>query len=1377
MVFYLYYGKMERAQQADCLLCSDTGYRIDTKEHFMQDWKEKFDALSLERGENLWENGCVSISEHTDTKIQAAVRGQAKSPNNVFIMMEDGQPVRMRCQCPKYRGGKNCEHMAAVLYGIMEGDRLEQKQKEQERIRLEQQKIAFEKAEQLAQKKRDLEEQERLEREEQEAAEQQRLAVMAEAERIRKEENRKRIEQRKAEKAAKKAEIQRKRKAAEEAERAAREAEALAKQEEEQKRQQEEERRQQQEEYRQVEDDYQYFDLPSIRASLELSAAKEREGRKLRQRGDVRLEKVSSGYVNNIDEMVGEVNGTGRRDGRSFPITILFDDNQALRASCDCPECKRNYYSWYSGECKCRYVAGMLQELEEYLREHSIGDATDRTGAFVLTAFQEKHANQVMADAREGENSLRLEPKLVRQDDSLQLSFCITADKTFVIKDLIEFCRNVHESLTATYGSKTQINHKLTNFDERSREWFSFIERIMQEETMTERRLEQELKYYYHKNRKCRSLELYGWRLDQFYQIMGKESVAFEDKTEGGRAKQRIISAEEQPRIKLSISRSGKGKVFRGIDVSCSMPVFYTGTEYFYYISGQTGQSSRTLCRTNKSQLSAVMPMIEEAEDGELDFQVGRNRLQDFYYTILPRIQDVVEVQEQDYEEIRKYLPPEVQFTFYLDAETDYMTCRVHSFYGNREYSLLDLLKENVSGVLDKLRMEDRESEILFRTMQLFPEIDFEADEFLCERSEDAMYHILEYGLEELADMGEVQCTRRFQNLSIIRSVKVSVGVSVSDGLLNLDIATDDISREDLLDILKSYRARKKYHRLKNGSFLNLEDGSLQILGELMESLHLSPKEFVKGKMHLPMYRTLYLDKMLEENEQIYAARDSRFRSMVKNFKTVADADYEVPKSLRRVLRGYQKRGYQWLRTLESCRFGGILADEMGLGKTLQVIAVLLAAREERETIQDTLSGYENEKMESQVSLVVSPASLVYNWEEELKRFAPSLKVLPITGTQTERQHKLEKYRDFDVLLTSYDLLKRDIDQYEDKSFAYEIIDEAQYIKNHTTAASKAVKVIRSRVRYALTGTPIENRLSELWSIFDYLMPGFLYGYDVFKKDLETPIVKYQEEEKMQRLQKMVGPFILRRLKTDVLKDLPDKLEENRYVQMEEIQRQAYDAQVVHMQQQIAQQDNAEFNKNKMQILAELTRLRQICCDPSLCFENYRGESAKLESCIELINSALDGGHKILLFSQFTSMLDILEQRLKKEKISHYMITGATPKEQRLKLVKAFNEDQTQVFLISLKAGGVGLNLTGADIVIHYDPWWNVAVQNQATDRAHRIGQTRKVTVYKMIARGTIEEKIQKLQETKKNLADQIVNSEMGQLGGMSREELLELLT
>ena len=439
---------------------------------------------------------------------------------------------------------------------------------------------------------------------------------------------------------------------------------------------------------------------------------------------------------------------------------------------------------------------------------------------------------------------------------------------------------------------------------------------------------------------------------------------------------------------------------------------------------------------------------------------------------------------------------------------------------------------------------------------------------------------------------------------------------------------------------------------------------------------------------------------------------------------------------------------------------------DMGLGKTLQVISLLLSEQ------QDCQGKGEEQKP----SLIVCPASLVYNWKKEMKRFAPSLVPVLVTGAAQERKEQIGGIQPGDVVITSYDSLKRDLDFYEKHTFAIQVIDEAQYIKNPITQAANSVKDIRASFKLALTGTPIENRLSELWSIFDFLMPGFLYSYNRFRNDMEIPIVSAGDENKMQRLQRMIRPFVLRRLKTDVLKDLPEKIEENVFSRLEGEQLSLYHAHVQKIKIMLEKQNDDDFAKGKIELLAELTRLRQICCDPSLVFEGYSGESAKMDTCLELIAGAVASGHKILLFSQFTSMLDHIREQFDKTGISYYMLTGSVNKEKRMRMVEDFNMDDTQVFCISLKAGGTGLNLTAADIVIHYDPWWNVAVQNQATDRAYRIGQKNVVTVYKLVTEGTIEEKIIEMQEKKRQLADNVLSGAGMESGSFSRKELLELL-
>ncbi len=1106
---------------------------------------------------------------------------------------------------------------------------------------------------------------------------------------------------------------------------------------------------------------YQYFNCDAIRKDMRLTRAVTQKGEKLLQEKKVRLRRVDSGYVDGRNDTVGEVIGEGTEGKAPFPIHMVFTRDAMLFAECQCSECRKHYYSRYYRREYCAFISALLELTQEYQEQNNIGDATDKRAMLLMRAFTEQRTNNVISDAIGREKSLRLIPRVTRKGGDLAVSFKVGEKKLFVVKDLFEFYQDVQESKTSSYGSNTSINHHISNFTENSLKWIDYIGRIVKEELAFERRMIEARNYSKRAAAKNGEFALFGWRLDELYGLVEGEEFEFEDRDSESRRKASMRTEERNPEISMIIRKNDMGhhREFHGITVNCRMPEFFYGVKTAYYIEGDM------LCRLQEDFQKKIRTIAQFCREGELSFQVGRNGLAQFYYSVLPQLEGAVDIMEENAEEIAFYLPPQAKFVFYLDAEEHNMLCRVAVRYGEKEFPVPYYMdKEEMAGtILEAFRERAREEETLFLANRWFPYWDKERNELHCGQEEERMYRVLEQGVEALLALGEVQCTRRFSSLNIGRRVRLSVGISVSRDLLNLNIATQDVPPGELLDILKSYRQKRKYYRLKNGDFLNLqEENSLQTLAEMMETLRISPRELLKGNVKVPVYRALYLDKLLEKNEEIYSNRDSYFREMVKNFKTVNDADFEEPASLAGIMRGYQRNGYRWLRTLEEYHLGGILADDMGLGKTLQVLAVLLSAR---------LEG------KGGTSLVVSPASLVYNWGEEIRSYTPQLSVEFITGSQEERREKLERYREYDVIITSYDLLKRDIENYEDKEFYYQIIDEAQYIKNHTTAAARAVKVIRSRTRYALTGTPIENRLSELWSIFDYLIPGYLYGYDVFRSDFEAPIVKSEDREALERLQRMTAPFILRRMKENVLKDLPEKLEENRYVKFDSDQQKLYDAQVVHMKQRIASQDAKEFQKNKIQILAELMKLRQICCDPGLCFENYRGESAKLDACLELVQSAAEGGHKILLFSQFTSMLELIAARMERENISFYTITGATPKEKRLQLVKNFNGDDTKVFLISLKAGGVGLNLTGADVVIHYDPWWNLAVQNQATDRTHRIGQTKMVVVYRLIAKGTIEEKIQELQESKRALSEQVISGDAGQLGGMTKEDFISLLS
>lgn len=437
-------------------------------------------------------------------------------------------------------------------------------------------------------------------------------------------------------------------------------------------------------------------------------------------------------------------------------------------------------------------------------------------------------------------------------------------------------------------------------------------------------------------------------------------------------------------------------------------------------------------------------------------------------------------------------------------------------------------------------------------------------------------------------------------------------------------------------------------------------------------------------------------------------------------------------------------------------------------GKTLQVLAVILSY----------VNSQKKEGKKAQPSMVACPSSLTLNWLGETEKFAPTLKALVISGSAQEREKKIRTIEQYDVVITSYDSLKRDIELYEEKyQFKYMIADEAQYIKNNNTQNAKAIKKITAQTRFALTGTPIENSLSELWSIFDFIMPGYLFKYRKFKELYELAIVKENSEVAMQRLKKMIEPFVLRRIKKEVLTELPDKTVTVLYNEMEEEQQKIYLSHLARAKKEVADEIQMNgFENSQIKILALLMRLRQICCHPNLFLQDYEGESSKLTQCMDVLNDATKGGHKILLFSGYTSMFPIIERELKKRQISYLKLTGQTKVSDRIELVDKFNEDQDiKVFLISLKAGGTGLNLTGADMVIHYDPWWNISAENQATDRTYRIGQKNNVQVYKLITKNSIEEKIYELQQKKAKLVDNMLSTQNTFINQLSKEDIMEL--
>ncbi len=703
---------------------------------------------------------------------------------------------------------------------------------------------------------------------------------------------------------------------------------------------------------------------------------------------------------------------------------------------------------------------------------------------------------------------------------------------------------------------------------------------------------------------------------------------------------------------------------------------------------------------------------------------------------------------------------PEPSFAMAIGVDDGLVTCKITVTYGDWSADLFSLGAPGSLFEEQRPGVPPRDEVAEFRVMDTAAlYFDFYEGGLAFEERDDArLFCLLTEGLSALSELGEVMLSDRLRQISVRPAPKLSVRAAVKSNLLDVELGASGLSAADLAIYLDSYKRHQTFARLTSGDIIRLDEGARAAFG-LAEDLGVDAVDLLDG-VSLPASSTLFVDSMLARTPALEADRDAAFRRTVERLDTLGKMDFTVPVSLKATLRGYQVDGYQWLGSLEHLSLGGILADDMGLGKTLQMIAHILARVEAGD---------------AKPTLVVCPASLVYNWTAELERFAPSLDVCAIVGAKAQRRVQIAGVAEHSVVVTSYDLMRRDIDEYVEQDFARVVLDEAQYIKNPLTQVARAAKRLPAGVRFALTGTPIENRLSELWSIFDFLMPGLLGTRESFAKRFESP-VEHAEGDNAARLQALVSPFVLRRVKEDVVADLPEKIEDTVMAQLTGEQRKLYLANQDRIAQQVQHREANEFKKDKLKVLAELTKLRQICCDPHLHYEDYKAGSAKLDACMELVHGALDGGHHILLFSQFTGMLDIIGKRLAKEDIGFLKLTGASSKESRAKMVAQFQAGEVPVFLVSLKAGGVGLNLTTADVVIHYDPWWNVAAQDQATDRAHRIGQQHTVTVYKLIAKDTIEERIMQMQESKRDLVNSVLGGDGISSALFTREDVLALL-
>ncbi len=949
--------------------------------------------------------------------------------------------------------------------------------------------------------------------------------------------------------------------------------------------------------------------------------------------------------------------------------------------------------------------------------------------------------------------NVKVVPKIFYNEFTKQLKveFKIGDKQLYKLKNLPEFYEKMLNKEIYQYGTKLNLSHRVESFCDQSLPILTFL--LKYAEIMKYHNEVANTYHYYKKNFIQDHILISNTGLDDFFNSLENQEVLFEK----GGAEKTIYFSSKEPKIIFTMTQIQNNK-FR---LTCNIDIFrydiLQGKEYLYMLFPDK------IYRCSQEFVDTTLKLLEIfRKNFTHEIIMDESELIDFYSCIAPKMEDKIETKQIDEAIAKKCIPKKLGVKIYLDYDqNNHITAQVKFCYGQQEINPF-LEKESHFA-------RNRIGENL--ALNQFLETGFLLDKnhaSLILVSEDKIFHFLSEEMEDYMKKYEILVTDQFRKKEVTSFQMKSIGVRIENNLLQIDLSKIGIDLSDLSQMLQKYQLKKKFHRLKDGSFIKLEENeTMQFLEELSMNTEMDYESLQKGTLNLPSYRSLYFDKLLGMLKNVEIRKDDSYQTIVEQLKENQNAkNMEVPKNLNATLRTYQKIGYEWLKTLDKYGFGGILADDMGLGKTLQILAVVLS--------------YINScKEKAKPSLVVCPSSLTLNWLNEAAKFTPTLKTCVISGNVTERKNKIKKIPKYHLIITSYDSLKRDIETYEEQEyeFQYMIADEAQYIKNNNTQNARAIKKIMAKTKFASTGTPIENSLSELWSIFDYIMPGYLFRYRKFKEQYETPIVKENDASALAKLKRMIEPFVLRRIKKEVLTELPDKTVTILYNEMGEEQQKIYLSYLARAKKEVTEEIKEKgFENSQIKILTLLMRLRQICCHPSLFLQDYQGESSKLNQCIEVITDAALAGHKILLFSGYTSMFELIEEKLKEKGISYLKLTGQTKVSERIELVDQFNEDTSiKIFLISLKAGGTGLNLTGADMVIHYDPWWNLSAENQATDRTYRIGQKNNVQVYKLITKNSIEEKIYELQQRKAKLAEDMLSTQSTFINQLSKEDIMEL--
>nr|WP_183128147.1 SNF2 helicase associated domain-containing protein [Clostridium autoethanogenum] len=1025
-----------------------------------------------------------------------------------------------------------------------------------------------------------------------------------------------------------------------------------------------------------------------------------------------------------------------------YNVKIIYPNiNENISCHCDC----KAYYN-----APCKHIAAVLIK---YAREKN-KSGIKKNSKLIQQLKKSLISPKTKMETRTLNLQCKLQFNISRRESEAFLELKVGEEKLYVVKNMKSFLEAVIEHNELEFGKSFTYNAYLHSFKDEDKFILSMLKDLYEIDKVTDNMV----MYGYHYNKTPRFLSgkrarLTESNLKKFLDNIGETAV---DLVINDDNYSEVKVVRENFPLEFKLDSNGNNIILS--QISKLPKALVKSGNYFYY-------NNKIYVPTNEQVrvYKALYNTFIEQKNSEITFQQSES--EEIASYIIPALKKIgTKVTVNDVIKEKFYEEP-LKPCLYFDKDKDAVVCDVIFKYGDID---INPLKDDGAREDDeKVLVRDIEEEAaIVDTLTAF-QFEKGKSNFILE-DEDKILDFVGEGLEKLQESAEIYYSDAFKDIRIYTSKSYKSNIRLNDeDLLEFTFNIDGVNREELKHIFDALKQKKKYYRLKNGGFIPLQAGELQNMSDMIDYLNIKTSDLEKDQIVLSKYNSIYIDTSLKENNITFVQRNKKFRELINNIKDIGDIDYTIPEKLDNIMRGYQKFGFKWFKTLSSCGFGGILADEMGLGKTLQAIAFVKSEVDENE--------------EKQPSLVVCPTSLVYNWESEINKFQSDLKCLVVSGSRDTRESQLKEMNEADIVITSYALIKRDIEEYKTIKFRHCFLDEAQNIKNPNSLNAQSVKSIKARSYFALTGTPIENSITELWSIFDFIMPGYLLSHGKFSQKYEVPIIKNGDKKALEELNKHIRPFILRRLKKDVIKELPPKIEHNMVIDMTEDQKKVYAAYLGQAKEELNNEIRDKgINKSKIKILSIITRLRQICCDPSTFIENYESDNGKMEALMDIVQNNVDDGHKILLFSQFTSVLKNIGSMFKNENIKYMYLDGSVKAEKRGEMVREFNEGQIPIFLISLKAGGTGLNLTSADIVIHYDPWWNPAVENQASDRAHRIGQKKTVEVIRLIAKGTIEEKIHKIQDKKKEIINNVIEENTGEeilLSNMEEKDIEELFS